>query len=439
MKWWLLSLWLAWFPGTPVPRILQVVPSAAPVVEPALGAPPVALPYKWASVTTNYYHASATQAVNIEITASRINGTLLRPGQIFNYYRVVGPYTAANGYGWGRAFLGDRSLLGDVKGAGAVEAGKAQYISGMAETGPRTLQITLTKPVSNWVWRLANPALGIVPVSDLVHGGAYWSIADLIGTGPFRVVADAPTAAMQFEPLGARARTPLIELERYGNLEEAALALVNGEASAVSVPVRSLGAMLVKPFRPHLRFLAATPQIELVINPAAANPWAAATANGPAIGRVVRAAFHGLVPSAPGFIPSVSSPQVSSPSSSAAPSTAPPSSSSPPARAPLPLYVDGQDAMAMAIAASLERTVPGFYRVTVLSGPAWTTALQHGSIPAALVRTWPGGPLPAVISSWKAISLAPSGSFWLLAPQVRAASVLANGALDWNMFTSRHG
>ena len=332
-----------------------------------------------------------------------------------------------------------RSLLGDVKGAGAVEAGKAQYISGMAETGPRTLQITLTKPVSNWVWRLANPALGIVPVSDLVHGGAYWSIADLIGTGPFRVVADAPTAAMQFEPLGARARTPLIELERYGSLEEAALALVNGEASAVSVPVRSLGAMLVKPFRPHLRFLAATPQIELVINPAAANPWAAATANGPAIGRVVRAAFHGLVPSAPGFIPSVSSPQVSSPASSAAPSTAPPSSSSPPARAPLPLYVDGQDAMAMAIAASLERTVPGFYRVTVLSGPAWTTALQHGSIPAALVRTWPGGPLPAVISSWKAISLAPSGSFWLLAPQVRAASVLANGALDWNMFTSRHG
>lgn len=137
MKWWLLSLWLAWFPGTPVPRILQVVPSAAPVVEPALGAPPVALPYKWASVTTNYYHASATQAVNIEITASRINGTLLRPGQIFNYYRVVGPYTAANGYGWGRAFLGDR-IVPSV--GGGVCQGASTLYAAVLRTGLRVLE-----------------------------------------------------------------------------------------------------------------------------------------------------------------------------------------------------------------------------------------------------------------------------------------------------------
>ncbi len=331
-----------------------------------------------------------------------------------------------------------RALLGDVKGAPAVEAGKTADISGIAETGPRTLQITLTGPVSNWVWRLANPALGILPVSDLINGGAYWSVADLIGSGPFRVVADAPTAAMQFEPLRAKPGTPLIEVERYGNLEEAALALVNGEASAVSVPVKSLDTMLVKPFRAHLHFLAAPPQIELVVNPAPSNPWTAATAAGPSVGQVVRAAFHGLVTPASGFVPAITSPLAPSSSSSTAPGAAAPSSAAPSAApAPLPLYVNGQDSMTMAIGASLEHAAPGRYRVIVLSGSAWTTALQHGSIPAALVRAWPGGPLPAVMAGWKSTALASSGSFWLIAPRVRGASVLANGALDWNVFAPR--
>lgn len=138
MKWWLLSLWLALFPGTPVPHVLQAVQTErAPVVEAVAGGPPVSLPYKWASVTTNYYHASATQAVNIEMTAARVNGTILRPGQVFSYYAKVGPYTSANGYGWGRAFQGDR-IVPSV--GGGVCQGASTLYAAVLRTGLKVLE-----------------------------------------------------------------------------------------------------------------------------------------------------------------------------------------------------------------------------------------------------------------------------------------------------------
>lgn len=66
------------------------------------------LPYLLAERTTDYYHASESQVLNIELAARRLNGTVVPPGGVFNYYRTVGPYTRAHGYGWGRAFVGGR-------------------------------------------------------------------------------------------------------------------------------------------------------------------------------------------------------------------------------------------------------------------------------------------------------------------------------------------
>jgi vancomycin resistance protein VanW len=134
---WLVSLWLALFPGTPVPHLLQGTAPSAAIVQPAAGGPPVTLPYKWASVTTNYYHASATQAVNIEITANRVNGTVLNPGQVFSYYAKVGPYTAENGYGWGRAFQGDR-IVPSV--GGGVCQGASTLYAAVLRTGLRVIE-----------------------------------------------------------------------------------------------------------------------------------------------------------------------------------------------------------------------------------------------------------------------------------------------------------
>ncbi|QQE81006.1 VanW family protein [Alicyclobacillus sp. SO9] len=66
------------------------------------------LSYLLSQRTTNYYHASDSQAKNMDLLAKRLNNTLVKPGQVFSYYKTVGPYTAQNGFHWGRAFQGDK-------------------------------------------------------------------------------------------------------------------------------------------------------------------------------------------------------------------------------------------------------------------------------------------------------------------------------------------
>lgn len=63
---------------------------------------------RMAQVTTNFSHASPSQAANIALVAARLNGMVIAPGQVFSYIRATGPFTATGGYGWGRMFVGNR-------------------------------------------------------------------------------------------------------------------------------------------------------------------------------------------------------------------------------------------------------------------------------------------------------------------------------------------
>ncbi|GMA64429.1 hypothetical protein GCM10025859_48690 [Alicyclobacillus fastidiosus] len=92
----------------------------------------VGLKYVLAERTTNYFHASPTQSKNIELVAKRLNGLILEPGQTFSYNHELGPYTAANGYGWGRAFLGDRIV--PSMGGGVCQGASTLY-SALLRTG----------------------------------------------------------------------------------------------------------------------------------------------------------------------------------------------------------------------------------------------------------------------------------------------------------------
>lgn len=135
----LLALMAVWTTG-PVGRTLSRSVTARSVVvltPPGSGAHAVRLPYRWAEVTTTYGHASATQAKNIELTAARLNGRELQPGQVFSYYAAVGPYTAANGYGWGRAFVGDR-IVPSV--GGGVCQGASTLYAAVLRTGLKVLE-----------------------------------------------------------------------------------------------------------------------------------------------------------------------------------------------------------------------------------------------------------------------------------------------------------
>lgn len=61
-----------------------------------------------ARFSTNFQHATPSQAANIALTAKRLTGRVVAPGAIFSYIDATGPYTAAAGYGWGRQFIGNR-------------------------------------------------------------------------------------------------------------------------------------------------------------------------------------------------------------------------------------------------------------------------------------------------------------------------------------------
>jgi vancomycin resistance protein VanW len=114
--------------------------SQPPVVLPPPGADQaraIRLPYLLASRTTNYYHASLSQVGNIELCARRLNGTVVEPGQVFSYFRRVGPYTEANGYGWGRAFVGDR-IVPSV-GGGVCQCSSTLY-SAILRTGLQVVE-----------------------------------------------------------------------------------------------------------------------------------------------------------------------------------------------------------------------------------------------------------------------------------------------------------
>ncbi|NMP22848.1 vanomycin resistance protein VanB [Sulfobacillus sp. DSM 109850] len=152
MRLWLLSLWLMMLPNAPAPSVLaphggalwamaEKTPVDNPIVVSAVPgeseAKALKLPYLLASRTTNYNHATPSQAKNIELVAQRLNGTVVQPGQVFSYYRVVGPYTAENGYGWGRMFSGDR-IVPSI--GGGVCQGSSTLYSALLRTGLPVLE-----------------------------------------------------------------------------------------------------------------------------------------------------------------------------------------------------------------------------------------------------------------------------------------------------------
>ena len=57
-----------------------------------------AFPDLISSFSTNYYASNAARTKNLQLAADKINGTVISPGEIFSYNKVVGERTIAKGY-----------------------------------------------------------------------------------------------------------------------------------------------------------------------------------------------------------------------------------------------------------------------------------------------------------------------------------------------------
>ncbi|MBQ9737645.1 MAG: VanW family protein [Clostridia bacterium] len=61
-----------------------------------------------ASYSSSFATSSASRASNVILTANRINGKILMPGEVFSYDAAIGKRTAANGYREANVYIGNK-------------------------------------------------------------------------------------------------------------------------------------------------------------------------------------------------------------------------------------------------------------------------------------------------------------------------------------------
>ena len=93
---------------------------------------------KIAKVSMVSYSSGKNRNHNLYLCCKKINGTVLKPGQTFNWFRVVGPASASRGYRKATIFIG-KNKKGEGYGGGVCQVSSTLYQAAL-ETGCRVLE-----------------------------------------------------------------------------------------------------------------------------------------------------------------------------------------------------------------------------------------------------------------------------------------------------------
>ena len=94
---------------------------------------------------TTYYDSSLSRTVNVTVSAKRINGIILAPGQEFSFSNAVLPRTSQNGYGLGEQIYGGKIVLGI--GGGICQTASTLYAAMVSAGLPATERYPHSLPV----------------------------------------------------------------------------------------------------------------------------------------------------------------------------------------------------------------------------------------------------------------------------------------------------
>lgn len=97
------------------------------------------------SCTTNYVDNNS-RSVNVELAASRINGTVVQPGQSFSFSNTILPRTAANGYLPAPIYISGRTGTGT--GGGVCQVSSTLYAAMVYAGLPATERHAHSLPVT---------------------------------------------------------------------------------------------------------------------------------------------------------------------------------------------------------------------------------------------------------------------------------------------------
>ncbi|MCH5249148.1 MAG: VanW family protein [Lachnospiraceae bacterium] len=95
---------------------------------------------------TTAFDASQSRAVNIALAASKINGTLIKPGQKFSFSDTVGPRTAENGFIEAPSFSNGK-VISDI-GGGICQVSSTTYAAMLQGGIKATQRYAHSMPVS---------------------------------------------------------------------------------------------------------------------------------------------------------------------------------------------------------------------------------------------------------------------------------------------------
>ncbi|MCY0877849.1 MAG: ABC transporter substrate-binding protein [Firmicutes bacterium] len=315
------------------------------------------------------------------LTAVTVAGALARP-----LWPSVGSKTA-------------RTLLASVVGSQAVVEGKTPFLAGVATRGRQEVVIHLTTAVTRaFLADLANPALSIVPASDMLRGGTNWQFTNLFGTGGYRLTNWVPNGELTFTRTGAFGPKD-VEVTVYPSLVQAVQSFANGAVDAVPITADQL-TKVPKALQKDVKAFAVPGNLSLYYRTGTGAVYRYPTLS---IAAWVRTSFRGIIPSSGGHWP---------------------------ARLPvgghMTIAVNRDLPEAVALAQTLRELKPHQITVKQVSLSALTSMARLGQIDAYI------GQADLFTGPSRAIPLAPLRSLWLISPQLRGAAVYANGSLNWH-------
>ncbi|MCI9277515.1 MAG: VanW family protein [Lachnospiraceae bacterium] len=94
---------------------------------------------------TTEYDPSEQRAINVELAASKVNGTVLQPGQRFSFSAAASPISLSGGYVMGPAFSGGRVVEG--VGGGLCQVSSTLYSALVVSGVPVTQRYPHSLPV----------------------------------------------------------------------------------------------------------------------------------------------------------------------------------------------------------------------------------------------------------------------------------------------------
>lgn len=152
------------------------------------------------------------------------------------------------------------TVLPDVLGAAAVQAGSAKAIPANAISAPNkyTVRITLEKPRSDLPVRLANPSLGIVKRSNVTSSagsGPWWYKP--VSSGPFKVARYVPNTSASLVPnkyyFGPKPILQHVEFKVVGDTQTAEIAYEAKSLDVVKTTYSDVLGLETRGYRSQLR------------------------------------------------------------------------------------------------------------------------------------------------------------------------------------------